>query len=156
MGLTASALHREGRESASAGGGGGGGGSDNNRGGPGATSGSSGLTSGAASGGDIIRRCNCYSMSLDRKCYRHSLTFSAQTGNGGGGGRGSNGGSPSNDKSGNHHSRYINYLLSLNLPNIGPNATILVVVASMTLGTPGPNKNKSIIQLSMKTDMCDK
>ena len=29
------------------------------------------------SGGDVIRRCNCYSMSLDRKCCRHSLTFSA-------------------------------------------------------------------------------
>ena len=24
---------------------------------------------------DVIRRCNCYSLSLDRKCYRHSLTF---------------------------------------------------------------------------------
>ena len=31
----------------------------------------------AYSGGDVIRRCNCYSMSLDRKCCRHSLTFSA-------------------------------------------------------------------------------
>ena len=42
----------------------------------------SGLGSGSGcgqpySGGDVIRRCNCYSMSLDRKCYRHSLTFSA-------------------------------------------------------------------------------
>ena len=42
----------------------------------------SGLGSGsgcgqAYSGGDVIRRCNCYSMSLDRKCCRHSLTFSA-------------------------------------------------------------------------------
>ena len=41
-----------------------------------------GLGSGAGcgqaySGGDVIRRCNCYSMSLDRKCCRHSLTFSA-------------------------------------------------------------------------------
>ena len=35
------------------------------------------------SGGDVIRRCNCYSMSLDRKCCRHSLTFSAaHTGSG--------------------------------------------------------------------------
>jgi hypothetical protein len=35
----------------------------------------------AHSGGDIIRRCNCYSvnnLSLDRKCYRHSLTFNTQ------------------------------------------------------------------------------
>lgn len=36
---------------------------------------------GGHSGGDIIRRCNCYSvnnLSLDRKCYRHSLTFNTQ------------------------------------------------------------------------------
>ena len=55
-------------------GGGNGGGSNNGQ--------YSGLGSGAGcgqaySGGDVIRRCNCYSMSLDRKCCRHSLTFSA-------------------------------------------------------------------------------
>jgi len=39
--------------------------------------GASSACSQAYSGGDVIRRCNCYSMSLDRKCCRHSLTFSA-------------------------------------------------------------------------------
>ena len=32
----------------------------------------------STSSGDVIRRCHCYSisyMSLDRRCYRHSLTF---------------------------------------------------------------------------------
>lgn len=45
---------------------------------------SNGASTGSSSGnsqnggGDIIRRCHCYSMnylSLDRRCYRHSLTF---------------------------------------------------------------------------------
>ena len=35
---------------------------------------------------DVIRRCNCYSLSLDRKCYRHSLTFHPTPGSGGGAG----------------------------------------------------------------------
>jgi len=35
-------------------------------------------SSGGHTSGDVIRRCHCYSMSylsLDRRCYRHSLTF---------------------------------------------------------------------------------